>query len=142
METFGQMRNVSQRSFVQNGKQWIDVNYQNQKNVIKVKSFSPAYFQLANAHPQMSQYLSMGNDVIISLKDTAIQTGDDGREKEFTPAELKPLVDKMNAEFITINKPANHASLINIKKGNILIWPIICVIAIGLLFIRRKKVTA
>jgi Ca-activated chloride channel family protein len=141
METVNQMRNVSQRSFVQNGKQWIDVNYQNQKNIIKVKSFSPAYFQLANAHPQMQQYLSMGNDVVIAVQDTAIQIGDDGIDKEFTEAEFKPIVEKMNAEFITTNKQANHASLINIKKGNNLIWPIICV-AIGLLFIRRKKVAA
>ncbi len=94
-----QMRNVSQRSFVQNGRQWVDVNYRPSQMLVKVRAFSPAYFQLANSHPRMAQYLSLGESVMVAVRDTAIQIGPDGQEAEFTPAALTGLQTKIDAEF-------------------------------------------
>ncbi len=93
-----QLRNVSQRSFAQNGRQWVDVNFNNQ-HVVKVKAFSPAYFQLANAHPRMAQYLSVGDNVTVALKKSAIQVDPAGQDAEFAAPELKALQQEMTDEF-------------------------------------------
>ncbi len=96
----GQMKNVSQRSFVQAGRQWVDVNYKDSQKLVKVKAFSPAYFQLANAHPRMAQYMSISDDVIIVLKDIALHVNkDSGQETEFSAAEFKDFKMKMEMEF-------------------------------------------
>jgi Ca-activated chloride channel family protein len=96
----GQLRNVGQRSFAQNGRAWVDVNFDAQR-VVKVKAFSPAYFQLANAHPRMAQYLSVGDTVTVALKTTAIQVDAAGQEQEFVATELKTLTKEMTDEFGT-----------------------------------------
>jgi Ca-activated chloride channel family protein len=96
----GQMKNVSQRSFVQAGRQWVDVNYKDSQKLVKVKAFSPAYFQLANAHPRMAQYMSVSDDVIIVLKDVALHVNkNSGQETEFSAAEFKDFKAKMEMEF-------------------------------------------
>lgn len=96
----GQLKNISQRSFVQYGTQWVDVNYKDSQRLVKVKAFSPAYFQLANAHPRMAQYMSMSDDIIIALQDLALHINkDSGREAEFSAAEFKEFKAKMEAEF-------------------------------------------
>ncbi|MCS6860821.1 MAG: hypothetical protein NZT92_10940, partial [Abditibacteriales bacterium] len=96
----GQMRHISQRSFVQYGTQWVDINYKDSQQLVKVKAFSPAYFQLANAHPRMAQYLSLGDDVIIALKDVALHINkDSGQEAEFSAAEFEEFKAKMDAAF-------------------------------------------
>ncbi|HEY3418318.1 MAG TPA: VIT and VWA domain-containing protein [Armatimonadota bacterium] len=94
-----QMRNISQRSFVQNGTQWVDINAAQAQRRIKVKAFSPAYFQLANAHPRLAQYMSQNGSVVVAVKDTAIEVGSDGQEAEFKPEEMKKLTTDINAEF-------------------------------------------
>lgn len=96
---YGQMRYISRRSFVQNGSQWVDVYYQLKQRILTVKDFSPAYFQLANAHPNMAQYMSLGENVMVSLKDEVIQFGASGQEKAFTPRELKRLKKEMINTF-------------------------------------------
>jgi Ca-activated chloride channel family protein len=105
----GGLKNVSQRSFVQNGAQWVDVNFKDSHKLVKVKAFSPAYFQLANAHPRMAQYLSVSNDVIIVIKDLAIHVSKDGRENEFTAAEFKDIKTKMDGEFGVPPAPTGSA---------------------------------
>lgn len=96
----GQMKNVSQRSFVQTGRQWVDVNYKDSQKLTRVKAFSPAYFQLANAHPRMAQYMSVSDDVIIVLKDVALHVNKhSGQEAEFPAAEFKDFKAKMEMEF-------------------------------------------
>jgi Ca-activated chloride channel family protein len=94
-----QVRNVSQRSFVQSGTRWYDVNFDDKQKLVKVKAFSPAYLQLADLHPRMAHYLSVGSEVIVALKDTAIQVGAEGQELEFGPEEIKDLKAKMDGEF-------------------------------------------
>jgi hypothetical protein len=105
----GGLKNVSQRSFVQNGAQWVDVGYKDTHKLVKVKAFSPAYFQLANAHPRMAQYLSVSNDVVIVIKDMAVHVSKDGRENEFTAAEFKDIKTKMDGEFGVPPAPTGNA---------------------------------
>jgi len=94
-----QLRNVSQRSFVQSGKQWVDVNYQQNMRVVKVKAFSPAYFQLANSNARMAQFLSQDGNVTVALRNIAIQTGPDGQDAEFKPAELDEIMKEIDTEL-------------------------------------------
>jgi Ca-activated chloride channel family protein len=94
-----QLRNVSQRSFVQSGTQWVDVNYRKEMRVVKVKAFSPAYFQLANAHPRMAQFLSQDGNVTVALRNIAIQTGPDGQDAEFKPAEFGEIMKDIDVEL-------------------------------------------
>ncbi|OPZ88032.1 MAG: von Willebrand factor type A domain protein [bacterium ADurb.Bin429] len=93
------LRNVNQRSFVQAGAQWVDTQYSPKQPVVKVRVFSAAYFQLANAHPQMARFMSVGHNVTVALRDTAVQVSDGGQETEFTTAEMKDLSEQMNASF-------------------------------------------
>jgi hypothetical protein len=94
-----QLRNVSQRSFVQSGTQWVDVNYQQNLRIVKVKAFSPAYLQLANANPRMAQFLSQSGNVTVALRNIAIQTGPDGQDAEFKPAEFNDIKKDMDLEL-------------------------------------------
>lgn len=94
-----QMRNISQRSFVQNGSQWIDINYKPSQHIVRVKAFSPAYFQLANAHPRMAQYMSMSDNVTVAVQDEAIEIGSDGQDAEFNAKDFSDIQKKMNTEF-------------------------------------------
>ncbi len=96
------LRNFNQRSFVQEGKKLTDINLKDAQNVIKVKQFSPAYFQLANADTNMAQYLSLSKDITISLQEDAIVVGTEGRDTEFTPEELAKLAKQMATSFISI----------------------------------------
>jgi len=147
----GQMKNVSQRSFVQNGAQWVDVNYKDSQKLMKVKAFSPAYFQLANAHPRMAQYLSVGDDVIIVLQDTAIHVNkDSGQEEEFPVAEFKDLKAKMEMEFgappavgsekktaMVLPKATEVATTRLPRLAWLLVLP--AVVAVGMLLKRGKR---
>jgi Ca-activated chloride channel family protein len=94
-----QVRNVNQRSFVQAGEQWVDMNYSPKQKVVKVQAFSPAYFQLANAHPQMARMMSVGRNVTVALHDTAIQIADDGQADAFSIVELDGLTEQINRSF-------------------------------------------
>lgn len=94
-----QMRNVSQRTFVQSGRQWVDVSFKDSQKPVKVRTFSPAYFQLVNAHPRMAQYLSVSGEITVAVKDLAVQVGPEGQEEEFKPEEMKDLKAKMDSEF-------------------------------------------
>jgi len=94
-----QLRNISQRSFVQSGAQWVDVNYQQNMRIVKVKAFSPAYFQLANANARMAQFMSQDGNVTVALRGIAIQTGPDGQEAEFKPAEFGEIQKEMDTEL-------------------------------------------
>lgn len=142
-----QMRNISQRSFIQNGAQWIDVNYNDKLRAVKVKAFSPAYFQLANANTRMAQYLSMGKDVTIALKDVAVQAGPDGQEAEFSPAELKRLKEQMDDELGVASAMGGGPiplAMVSPLQQPTLLWacavPLVMMLAIPLGWRRRLRV--
>lgn len=70
---------------------WTDNDYRPDQPVVEVKRFSEAYFQLIRGHDRMGRYLSLGDRVLISLANGAIQIGDQGVER-FDPAELDRLL--------------------------------------------------
>lgn len=90
------VQNVNQRTFVQNGKQWTDATYdaKKQKQIVKVKLYSPAYFALTRRNADFAKWAALGNDVVITANATqAVQFAADGKES-LTDAEVKALAGK------------------------------------------------
>jgi len=138
-----QLRNVSQRSFVQSGTQWMDVNYQQNMRVVKVKAFSPAYFQLANTNARMAQFLSQAGNVTVALRNVAIQTGPDGQEAEFKPAEFTEIKKEIDTE---LGVPAAQAltglpvAMIPPARSPLsFAWALLPALPVGALVLRRRR---
>ena len=61
------------------------------QRTVQVKAFSPLYFELLNQLPGLKEALALGDEVLVSGKDVAIQVGASGVER-MTPAQLSVLV--------------------------------------------------
>ena len=85
------MRQVGVRQFVQQGKVWTDQRYVPTQKTVQVKAFSPLYFELIKQLPELKEALALGDEVLVSGKDVAIQVGATGLE-QMTPAQLSVLV--------------------------------------------------
>ena len=85
------MRQVGVRQFVQQGKVWTDQRYVPTQKTVQVKAFSPLYFELIKQLPELKEALALGDEVLVSGKDVAIQVGGSGLE-QMTPAQLSVLV--------------------------------------------------
>src|SRR5438132_10712739 len=69
-----QSKFVNGRAFFQNGNQWIDSNAQN--NTAKrqrVQFNSEEYFNLLTKHPEAGPWLALGQNVVLTLDDTAYE---------------------------------------------------------------------
>jgi hypothetical protein len=60
---------------------WTDNDYQTEQPIIKVKRYSDAYFELVHSLSAMAKYLSLGDQVLVSLPGGAVQIGDEGLER-------------------------------------------------------------
>lgn len=90
------VQNVNQRTFIQNGAQWTDATYdaKKQKQIVKVKLYSPAYFALTRRNADFAKWAALGSDVVITANATqAVQFAADGKES-LTDAEVKALAGK------------------------------------------------
>ncbi|MEJ5253254.1 MAG: VWA domain-containing protein [Chthonomonadetes bacterium] len=73
------VRNIGTRTFYQQGRQWVDSRYQRGQQVIAIQAFSEAYFALLRRRPELRQYLSLGDNVLIQLDLVAVQVGAQGK---------------------------------------------------------------
>lgn len=73
------VRNIGGRTFYQQGTQWMDSRYRSGQQVIKVQAFSDAHFALLRKRPELRQYLSLGEDVVVQLERVAVQIAPDGK---------------------------------------------------------------
>ncbi len=77
------VQNIAQRTFVQNGSQWTDATYdaKKQKEIVKVKQYSPAYFALTRRNADFAKWAALGGNVLIAAnRAQAVQFGDTGVE--------------------------------------------------------------
>jgi hypothetical protein len=74
-------RQVGTRQFVQQGKVWTDQRYVPTQRTVQVKAFSPLYFELLKQLPELKEALALGDEVVVSGKDVAIQVGATGLEQ-------------------------------------------------------------
>jgi Ca-activated chloride channel family protein len=70
-----QARVVNGRAFYQNGNVWNDSTAQAKKNVktVEVKFNSEEYFGLLKSHPEVAQWLSLGDNVDVVIEETLYQ---------------------------------------------------------------------
>jgi hypothetical protein len=93
LEQARRVQRVASRTFYQNGTRWEDATFdaKKQKEIVKIKAFSPAYFALMKRNSSFAKWAALGEDVLITANATqAIQFGKDGKE-ELTQKELDDL---------------------------------------------------
>lgn len=73
------VRNIGTRTFYQQGRQWVDSRYQKGQQVIAIQAFSEAHFALLRRRPELRQYLSLGDNVVVQLERVAVQVGPQGK---------------------------------------------------------------
>jgi len=66
------------RIFRQDGGVWIDVAHAADAALFKVKAYSPAYFRILEALPELRPVLTRMDSVIVAGEDVSLQVGDDG----------------------------------------------------------------
>jgi Ca-activated chloride channel family protein len=90
------IQNIASRTFYQQGAQWTDATYdaKKQKQIVKVKLYSPAYFALTRRNADFARWAALGDQVLIAANATqAVQFGSDGKEA-LTDSEVKALAGK------------------------------------------------
>ena len=91
-----QMQTVNSRAFYQNAGIWQDATYdaKKQKEIVKIKLYSDAYFALTRRNADFARWASLGENVLVAANTTqAVQFGPDGKEK-LTDAEIRQLAGK------------------------------------------------
>jgi Ca-activated chloride channel family protein len=68
-----QSKFVNGRAFFQNGKQWMDGNSQNATKRQRVQFNSTGYFDLLREHPETAPWLALGQNVLLTIGDTAYE---------------------------------------------------------------------
>jgi Ca-activated chloride channel family protein len=66
------------RIFRRDGGVWIDVAHAADAALFKVKAYSPAYFRILEALPELRPVLTRMDSVIVAGTDVSLQVGDDG----------------------------------------------------------------
>jgi hypothetical protein len=74
-------RQVGTRQFALQGKVWTDQRYVPTQRTIQVKAFSPLYFELLGQLSGLKEALSLGDEVVVSGRNVAIQVGTSGLER-------------------------------------------------------------
>jgi Ca-activated chloride channel family protein len=85
-------RTVAGRVFIRRAGVWTDALYGDSLQVTAVAAFSPAYFDLVNALPELAPWLALGDDVLIAGRSAGIRiaSGAAGRT-EWSPGQLRAL---------------------------------------------------
>jgi Ca-activated chloride channel family protein len=95
-EVAKRIQNVASRTFYQVGPLWTDANFDKakQKEIVKVKLYSDAYFALTRRNADFAKWAALGDQVLIAANATqAVQFGTDGKEA-LTEVEVKALAGK------------------------------------------------
>ena len=75
------VRIVENRQFVNINGVWSDVMRDSSLRTIRVKPFTPLYFELMKRMPAFQKYFALGDRVIVSGKRVTIELRDDGSER-------------------------------------------------------------
>lgn len=86
-----QVIQIGNKIFFKKGDVWMDSQYDDKLETIKIKRFSPAYFELAKKFTEFEKYLSLGEKVSFVFKNKIIEIADEGEEKIEVLDELKNL---------------------------------------------------
>ncbi|NLO04567.1 MAG: VWA domain-containing protein [candidate division WS1 bacterium] len=79
----GNIRNIGQRGFIQQGEQWVDSRLrvgseEELEPGLRVQAFSEAHFQLSRAFPALNAQLSVAEDMLVLINGHVVQIGAEG----------------------------------------------------------------
>jgi Ca-activated chloride channel family protein len=83
-------KRVGSRVFALHDGVWIDTAKSDSARTVKVKPFSPAYFQLIDAIPELRDVFALGDKVIVAVRGVAVEVTESGAEK-ISDADLKAI---------------------------------------------------
>jgi Ca-activated chloride channel family protein len=72
------LRRIGDRTFLLREGRWTDQRYKLGALITRVKPYSPAYFRLLSALPELRAIFALGDRVLVAGKSQAIQLTDDG----------------------------------------------------------------
>ncbi len=73
-------RQIGERRFALQDGVWIDQRYTPSQRIVRVKSYSPLYFDLVNRLPGLSEVLVLGDQMVVVGRNVALRFGPDGAE--------------------------------------------------------------
>lgn len=72
-------REIGDRTFYLLDGKWVDGSVTSEKADIKVKAYSPAYFELAKKYPALNKYLALGDKLVLKIEGKTVEiTSDEG----------------------------------------------------------------
>lgn len=87
------MRRGGNHLFVRRDSRWIDVAFKDGTKIVKIKAFSPAYFKVLDAIPELRTALAVGDKVLVNGTHVSIEISDAGVE-QLDDAELRSLKEQ------------------------------------------------
>jgi len=117
-QRIGNIINVGQRGFIQQGEQWVDsrlrVGTEEQlKPELQVQAFSEAHFQLARDFPKTADMLSAAQDLLVLINGHVVQIGEQGKQT-LTDDDLKLLQTPVQPG----NAPGDDVGALPAGEGN------------------------
>jgi hypothetical protein len=92
-ESRADVRRAGNLTFALRDGVWTDVRYKQSTTVVRVKAYSDAYFKLIEAIPDLKEPFSIGDRVMVTGKDVAIELGPTGKE-QLSDRELSSIKDR------------------------------------------------
>ena len=87
------IRRAGDHLFARRGDRWADVAFREGTKVVKIKPFTPAYFAVLDAMPELRAPFAVGEKVLVSGKHIAIEVSLDG-VAQLSDAELRTLKEQ------------------------------------------------
>ncbi len=111
----GNIRNVGQRGFIQQGEQWIDSRLRVGEEDelapdLQVQAFSEAHFQISRAFPALNSQLAVADSIRVLINGQIVEISEEGKTS-LTAAELEELQRPTEAETGAAPAPAEGAML-------------------------------
>ncbi|MEO8880614.1 MAG: VIT domain-containing protein [Gemmatimonadaceae bacterium] len=79
--------------FVKRDARWTDVAFKDGMKIVKIKAFSPAYFKVLDAIPELRTSLAVGDKVLVTGRHVSVEVSDAGVE-QLSDAELRSLKEQ------------------------------------------------
>jgi Ca-activated chloride channel family protein len=86
-------KRVGDHLFARRNGRWTDIAFKDGTKVVKIKAFSPAYFAVLDAIPELRAAFAVGDSVLVAGKHVAIEVGSAGAE-QLGDAELRSLKEQ------------------------------------------------
>jgi Ca-activated chloride channel family protein len=87
------MKRAGNHLFAHRNDRWTDINFKAGTKIVKIKPFSPAYFAVLDAIPDLRALFAVGDRVLVSGQQIAIEVSPDGAET-LGDAELRSLKEQ------------------------------------------------